>query len=68
MELGCAALLGHEYVHKLESFLNPIFKGFLWKIHYPGWLVKLQQLVINSITSPSPLPGGCGVELKVLSF
>lgn len=45
---------------------TPLF-GVLWNLLSWAWLIDLLTLVINSISSPFPLPEVGGANLKVLS-
>lgn len=66
--LGCASLLAHRCVYQSGSSLTPPlrvimevpFRSHDWLNHWP--------LVINSISSPSPLPTGQQVGLEVPVF
>ena len=36
VELAGTVIPAHGYVHQPRSFLNPVFWGFLWKLHHIG--------------------------------
>lgn len=50
---GMLLPLAHGCIHQYGSSSSPILYEFLWRLHYVNWSV------INSISNPSLLQGGC---------